>query len=229
MPWLRVVELTKKGQAHLHILFGNVEHRVRCWTKDEYKLMGKRAWGTWFRSKERWETCDCLTHRMSRHWYALTGDSWVVFGEPVTGAETAGKYLSKYMAKDMPHSRDYGQMMDILGFSRRWSCSQDWPRDEKIQTLLTKSGNPPKTTWYPYNNQLAQRVRQSEASGEGDWILRRGGGRMWQDIADRNKRNYQMAKLRRLGIDSGNQSKNGHQIGDSRKRPGANRHNYPGG
>jgi len=85
--WLRVMELTKRKQPHLHLVMGPVRGVVSC------TLEGKEF-------LDAMERCDCISHRMARVWYSVTGDSWSVFGLEVRGAKGAGRYLGKYFKKD---------------------------------------------------------------------------------------------------------------------------------
>ena len=73
--------------------------------------------------KRRWAGCDCLAHVLSRHWYAVTGDSFIVHTTPVLGADGAGAYMAKYLVKT------FGQegRAKALGMRRRWSSSRGWP------------------------------------------------------------------------------------------------------
>lgn len=65
-------------------------------------------------------------------WKEATGDSYVVWVTPVVGASGAGAYLAKYMAKDFASRK----ALEELGFSRRWSASQNWPRG-KVELVGT--------------------------------------------------------------------------------------------
>jgi hypothetical protein len=103
-PWLKVVEATKKGQPHLHLIVGSL--------------------GT-LNVKE-------IHQEWSELWKEATGDSYVVWVTPVVGVSGAGKYLAKYMAKDFASRK----ALEALGFARRWSASQNWPRG-KVELVGT--------------------------------------------------------------------------------------------
>ncbi len=116
MKWLRVMELTRKGVPHFHLVMGPVPlgRRIRCWRRDEKVVAAGYL--------ARMARCDCIAHALSREWYAVTGDSWMVHAIPVTGAKGAGGYLAKYMRKEFD-----GERAAALGMSRRWSTSVGWP------------------------------------------------------------------------------------------------------
>jgi len=113
VAWLKVVELTKQDQPHLHVIahFGKKSLVPTCEKKARYDQ-------TWLD-----KDCDCLEHRFSRLWHSLSADSYVVDVQLVTGRKRASSYLAKYFAKDTAK-------MDVLkerGFSRAWSRSRTWP------------------------------------------------------------------------------------------------------
>ncbi len=131
MKWLRVMELTKKGTPHHHLVMGPMPTKatIRCWRRDQ-KIVAE-----WYLG--RLDTCPCLSHTMSREWYAVTKDSWMVHTVPVTSSKGAGGYLAKYMRKEFD-----GERAELLGMSRRWSTSKGWPseRRQRLQTSVSLEG-----------------------------------------------------------------------------------------
>ncbi len=115
IAWLQVPELTRKLQPHLHTIVSGIgKRKVRCvdfipWS-EEWVL--------------RHCAVDCLTHEWSKHWLAITRHSFMCFATNVICNEGAGAYLGKYLSKQ----EDYRDSLVSLGFSRRWSCSRNWPR-----------------------------------------------------------------------------------------------------
>lgn len=106
MAWFRVVELTKKGQPHLHLIVGGIgDRKVTC-------------------HRPRDPVCryDCVQHEWAALWYSITG-SYIVDVKPVMGAVGASVYLTNYMKKGMMHHDE----LEELGFVRRWSRSRNWP------------------------------------------------------------------------------------------------------
>ncbi len=134
-PWvselrfLRVMELTKKGTPHHHLVMGPVplDKKIRCWRRND------KLDGGWYLS--RLDSCLCMAHTISREWYAVTGDSFMVHGIPVTGAAGAGGYMAKYMGKEFD-----GERAEVLGMQRRWSTSHKWPGTGRVR--LKQSGRP---------------------------------------------------------------------------------------
>ena len=127
LKWLRVVELTKAGQPHFHVVLGPVAGRVRCYGSEGLEVGSFRR---------RMESCDCLAHVVSRVWFGVTGDSWVVDATPVVGPGGAGGYLAKYMRKG---SLNRGGL-ERLGFLRRWSSSHGWPGSGRLRLRQTLEG-----------------------------------------------------------------------------------------
>lgn len=117
--WMRVIEVTKQGQPHLHLVAGGLNgQKSSCETHPHpYGL----AWLHHCKSSDV-----CIEHEWARLWYAITGDSFVVHAVPVLGAAGAAAYLGKYLVKTMLH-RD---KLLALGFKRRWSRSRNWPTGE---------------------------------------------------------------------------------------------------
>lgn len=125
-PWLKVVELTERKQPHLHIVVENKSSLIRCYG-NEFDV------STFVRRMDR---CVCLSHVWSRHWLAVTGNSYIVHAVPVAGAKRAAAYLAKYLAKDMPMRDELGE----LGFTRLWSTSASWPGNGRLRLRQTIEG-----------------------------------------------------------------------------------------
>ncbi len=125
MPWLRVMELTKKDVPHHHLVAG-ADREVRCYRRFLHKDFTRV-----------FDSCGCLSHELSRVWYAVTGDSYIVHAMPVSGAAGAASYLAKYLAKTHFDSQE---RLDALGMSRRWSTSRNWPGDKRLRLKRTDEG-----------------------------------------------------------------------------------------
>lgn len=133
--WLRVIELTKRRQPHLHVVMGPMEGMMRCYGRkfEVARFLAKRG------------TCGCASHELSEVWRAITGDSWVVHTIPVVGARGAAAYMAKYIAKDMYDRREYV----ARGYLRRWSSSRGtsdypgrkWPGTGRIHLREAELGN----------------------------------------------------------------------------------------
>ncbi len=115
LKWLRVMEVTRKGTPHHHLIAGPIlsDERIRCWS-------GSLAIRDYER---RFETCDCLAHSIARHWYAVTGDSYIIHTTPVLGAGGAAAYMAKYLSKTFGNEG----RLKALGMRRRWSSARGWP------------------------------------------------------------------------------------------------------
>lgn len=118
LSWIRVIETTKKGIPHLHLIVGGLGDR-----KDNRH--GKYPP---YSAKFILEECDCLIHEWGKEWYERTGN-FVVHAEEVYSAVGVGRYLGKYLSKGFG---DRGRL-ESLGFARRWSASRNWPRCEPLR------------------------------------------------------------------------------------------------
>ena len=128
--WLRVMELTKKRVPHHHLVVG--------WRSSALHSEKVRCYGRVFnvRSFTRvWHTCKCLSHTLSRMWYEVTGDSWIVHAVPVVGARAGASYMAKYLYKGF-ETRD----TEALGMERRWSSSRGFPYGGRLRLAQTENG-----------------------------------------------------------------------------------------
>ena len=127
LPKLRVMELTKKGTPHFHLILGDVpsDRRIRCY-------------GSSFdvrRFTDRLPLCACVSHEIARAWRRVQdGESWIVHAIPVGGAKGAAAYLAKYMQKTLDAPR-----MAELGMKRRFSISRNWPSDRRVRLAVSVS------------------------------------------------------------------------------------------
>ncbi len=133
LKWLRVMELTKKGTPHHHVVVGTIKQPARCWPRDGFDVR---------RYRRRMDSCECLAHAFAREWYTVTGDSYIVHGTPVTSAVGAGSYLAKYMTKEFENER-----ASALGMVRRWSSSRGWPGSGRLRLLQTEKGGWDRTSF----------------------------------------------------------------------------------
>ena len=115
LKWLRVMEVTQKGTPHHHLVMGTIEdgESIRCWSGQLPIRQYER----------RFATCECLAHTLARHWYVVTGDSYIIHATPVLGARGAGGYMAKYLGKTFGAEG----RLKALGMRRRWSSSRGWP------------------------------------------------------------------------------------------------------
>jgi hypothetical protein len=115
--WIKVVELTKQTQPHLHVVFANsrsYSEKAACHRKARYN-------DAWLDMK-----CECMEHELSRVWHRITGDSFVVDVQEVGSARKAASYLAKYLDKGISYCQELGR----LGFYRTWSRSSGWPGEQ---------------------------------------------------------------------------------------------------
>lgn len=111
--WLRVMEVTRKMMPHHHVMMGPVEGKGRCYGNSFYIRNYRR----------QFDSCECLSHRLGRHWKEVTGDSYIVHVVPVMAGAGAGRYMAKYLGKTFgAESR-----LAAVGTTRRWSTSRGFP------------------------------------------------------------------------------------------------------
>lgn len=165
LSWLRVVELTKKGQPHLHLVMQANSSRPNCYGGGGLEIR---------RYRHRWASCQCVAHMLSRAWYAVTGDSWIVDVSSVRSRKKSGDYLGKYLQK----GDRFG--LEALGFTRRWSSSKGWAGTGRIRLRQSKEAGGPgweRNDWSTSGHDLAGKVWDPETSAgrENDPLLDRVG------------------------------------------------------
>ncbi len=75
----------------------------------------------------------CLEHFVKDCWWKASKDSYITLVRDVFDRRGLCTYLSKYMNKDF---EDF-DLSKELGFGKRWTKSQNWPKLEKMQLLGT--------------------------------------------------------------------------------------------
>lgn len=127
VAYVRVIELTKKGQPHVHLMmsFGR-EYEAEC--NNGNPLTVSRAWMEGPCKAEPY----CLRHVLGKEWLWATGESFQVDVTEIKGTETAGRYMGKYLDKDF-----YGDALLDSGFRMRYNFSRKWPRLEQLHLLGT--------------------------------------------------------------------------------------------
>lgn len=119
--WIKVPELTKRGQIHLHGIIVNAVGKASCRTSE----FGRKAW--MLRNCSQ----NCLEHDMAKAWYEVTNrKSFVTDCQEIRSVAGTCAYVQKYMAKDFAGDR---KTLKSLGFKKRWSSSSNWPRCEPLR------------------------------------------------------------------------------------------------
>lgn len=170
---LRVMELTKKGTPHFHLIAGKVSGRIRCY--------GKNLDGPVFISRLG---CDCWSHRMSAVWKRVQkGESWIVHTIPVASAVGAGAYMGKYLGKEFSQER-----ATVLGMKRRYSVNRKWPRENRVRIVAPGTDGWRRVTWAEGLTDLTELVDNYDYP------------RSYTDCQlEKNKRRAAKALLKKLG------------------------------
>jgi len=124
--WMKVVELTKAGQPHLHLIVTGVPGGNKA------KCKGDRGDKQWVEQGCFQVGASCLHHDVAKAWARVTAklgnESWVVDVSKVRRARAAGLYVSKYVTKGGDDER-----LAKLGFKRVWSTSKDFTPDLRLR------------------------------------------------------------------------------------------------
>lgn len=137
MTWLRVMEVTRKGTPHHHLLIGPFDGPIRCYGKH---FDVRRFLATF-------DSCRCASHAFSRQWLEVTGDSFIVHAVPVVSAKGAAKYMAKYLSKTFGSE----SRLETLGMTRRWSTSRGYPGSGQLKLKQTDEGGWIRRDWVQGN------------------------------------------------------------------------------
>ena len=176
VEWLRVSEVTKKGMLHHHVVMvSETRMRSRCYGR-EFGVAG---------FLRRFDTCPCLSHRASRIWKEVTGDSYIVHAMGVVSPAGVGSYLAKYMMKDFG-----GRHVDPMR-ARRWSSSRGWPGRGRLRLRKTV-----RKEWVVVNFQSGA-PREGDLFGDEEDLVR-SGPRWLVDMMAKWERKAAMTSFRRF-------------------------------
>ena len=131
LSWMKIVELTKAGTPHMHVLMGGLsKDRVDCCYRVHEEIPFSRRFIT--------DECpkDCLMHEMARAWLYVTGDSFVVDCREGYSPARLANYLGKYLVKGFEDR----QNLKAMGWLRRYSSSQNWPKLGRLETEVQRHG-----------------------------------------------------------------------------------------
>lgn len=124
MSYVKVPELTKAGQVHLHLLVTGVEFQVASCRRDGELMRSMKA---------RQCSTGCVQHELMRLWQEVTGDSFIVDASRVRNPAKCAAYVAKYVVKGF-HMR---YELEALGFKRRFAFSRNWPGVGKMRLAFT--------------------------------------------------------------------------------------------
>jgi len=128
--WVKVLELTKRGQPHFHLLLGGVGLQKASCRIRPYQTL-KHITGA-CRANNR-----CLEHLVHDAWVKSVPDSPIVFVTDVYDLSGLGRYFAKYLTKTFTGTFDAAS----LGFGRRWSTTRNFPRVPRMELRGTVDGS----------------------------------------------------------------------------------------
>ena len=144
LTWFRMMELTKEGIPHFHLIVGNLRNggpsadrplvagqlqnfsqnlKVRCSTPRDADWVNKPC------------PKNCIQHEWGKAWTKITG-SYIVGVRRTTSPHKAASYMAKYLTKGLLHR----EALETLGFKRKWSCSRNWPRPTPTRLIGSVDG-----------------------------------------------------------------------------------------
>ena len=207
MHWMKVVELTKAGQPHLHVIVTGLPGGIvdRCKGRKN-----EREWvvqGCWQR------TGTCLLHAVAKTWLETTkGSSWVCDASKVRSASSAGNYVGKYITKAYE-----GTELAKLGFKRVWSASQGFAPDLRVRLAGAVAGK-----WTKVEH-FFSKYDQSDwlDRGRNDPDLKLVGHPLVMEKIERRERQRKLKEVEDIqrGITNNQQAVNG-DFGGAKQRPG---------
>lgn len=139
--------------------------------------------------ERRWERCPCLSHRLSREWYGVTGDSYNTHVVPVIGAMTAGSYMAKYLDKAFMARRE----LEKLGVLRRWSTSRGWPGGGRLQLKQSEGAGGP-----GWSKRVMRPLASSVEVGGPDELMERFGEDLTLALSEKAKQRKGFREMERM-------------------------------
>lgn len=201
LTWFRVIETTKKGIPHLHLIVGGLTsmRKDSCITDKNRRPYSLK----WIRSLCRTE---CLVHEWGSAWSEVT-DSFVVDAKEIYNVPGAARYLAKYLSKGF----DERQRLIDLGFERRWSCARNWPREEKVQLRGTREGAWTKVAMVERSHRRSYMERRAKMS-QGDRLCESVGDKLGLSLrkeARKKSGEFRIEKLKKVVSGSDGESRVG--------------------
>lgn len=130
IAWIKIPELTKRNQPHLHLILGGIGTPLAsCLPKKPPRVKGWRK--NWLLNGP---SCACVAHRVGLDWYEQTG-AYIIDCRPVYNPKGLANYLGKYLTKSFLIR---GAMEDA-GFLRRYSTSRNWPGGSRLRLAGTNA------------------------------------------------------------------------------------------
>lgn len=127
LTWFKVIEATKKGTPHLHVLMSGLGVQRRDNPHKDH--FGNTPYGEGFIGA----VCDCVLHEVGKLWFKET-TAFVTDAAKVFNPAGACRYLAKYLVKGfIDRTR-----LEELGYGRRYSMARNWDRGEKLQLRGSK-------------------------------------------------------------------------------------------
>lgn len=114
LSYVKVPEVTKAGQVHLHVIATGIDFETASCRKPGERMT---------EMKDRGCRVSCIQHELMQLWEEITGDSWVVDASRVRDPARCASYVTDYVTKGF-HDR---KALEGLGFSRRYAISRSWP------------------------------------------------------------------------------------------------------
>jgi len=190
LSWMKVPELTRQNQVHLHLVVGGIPDEMACERDAKYD----RKW----RSEG---SCLCVEHRVARLWHDITGGgghslaecgraqpcSYVVDARAIVSPREASAYLGKYLVKGLGQRRELFRR----GFVRRWASSRNWPK----ANLLTRGSA--RSRWHGggYIGGYDEKLERAAEKDSGHYLLERVGS---DSAVAFDKANIKRAKISRM-------------------------------
>jgi hypothetical protein len=162
--WMKVVELTKKGQPHLHMIV------TGCPGGREAKCKGDRRDKAYVDQGCFNARGSCIYHEVAKAWSRVTeklgNESWIVDVSKVRSSKKAGLYVSKYVTKGGGDAK----RLATLGFKRVWSTSQGFTPDLRIRLRGTVEGKWTKVEFWQPNKDPDAWLKRSDGDRDLDLV-----------------------------------------------------------
>ena len=205
LRWFRVIEATKRGQPHIHLLIAGIGNRVACCRK----IQNECSHPVTKRYIQQFCEVNCLEHEWGKHWLDITGDSFVVDARLSYGINGAASYLAKYLAKSLSAF----EALNDLGFKRRFSTSRNWRGFDRLRLSVTIREQWEEKRLFAYERDGAvDSIRAAAAASVDSPVLTRVGTDVAFGIAEKEVKEAHKGVIKRF-------LKNTRGVGNASDRP----------
>lgn len=196
--YVRVPELTQRGQVHVHMIVGNVKGNPSCRKRKEplKTWKARKCTAVGLRGSE-----ECLQHELSSVWLQVTGTAFVVDVSKVRSGPRTAAYVTAYIEKDFSGH----EVLASRGFKRRYAFSRNWPSMGRMQLALTRDKKWQRVTMVPtkYLRMVYPEINSYVVKGGDTGVLEQVGENVVTHVFGDPETNRLKRAMKKIGAENG--------------------------